>query len=46
MKGSAPLLRWTRSSSTAPAFGDAGTLKPQQIADVIAYVLSINNIKK
>jgi mono/diheme cytochrome c family protein len=29
-----------------PAFGDAGTLKPQQIADVIAYVLSINNIKK
>jgi mono/diheme cytochrome c family protein len=29
-----------------PAFGDEGSLKPQQIADVIAYVLSINNIKK
>ena len=25
-----------------PAFGDEGTLKPQQIADVIAYVLSLN----
>ena len=25
-----------------PAFGDEGTLKPQQIADVIAYVLQIN----
>ena len=25
-----------------PAFGDDGTLKPQQIADVIAYVLSLN----
>jgi mono/diheme cytochrome c family protein len=25
-----------------PAFGDEGTLKPQQIADVIAYILSIN----
>jgi mono/diheme cytochrome c family protein len=29
-----------------PAFGDTGALKPQQIADVIAYVLSINNLKK
>jgi mono/diheme cytochrome c family protein len=29
-----------------PAFGDEGSLKPQQIADVIAYVLSINNLKK
>jgi mono/diheme cytochrome c family protein len=29
-----------------PGFGDDGTLKPQQIADVIAYVLSINNLKK
>jgi mono/diheme cytochrome c family protein len=25
-----------------PAFGDEGKLKPQQIADVIAYILSIN----
>jgi len=25
-----------------PAFGDEGSLKPQQIADVIAYILSIN----
>ena len=25
-----------------PAFGDEGSLKPQQIADVIAYVLSLN----
>jgi mono/diheme cytochrome c family protein len=25
-----------------PAFGDEGTLKPQQIADVISYVLSLN----
>ena len=25
-----------------PAFGDEGALKPQQIADVIAYVLSLN----
>jgi len=25
-----------------PAFGDEGTLKPQQIADVIAYILSVN----
>ena len=25
-----------------PAFGDEGTLQPQQIADVIAYVLSLN----
>ena len=25
-----------------PAFGDEGTLKPQQIANVIAYVLQIN----
>ena len=28
-----------------PAFGDDGMLKPQQIADVIAYVRSLNNIK-
>jgi mono/diheme cytochrome c family protein len=28
-----------------PAFGDDKTLTPQQIADVIAYVRSINNIK-
>ena len=30
------------TASKMPAFGDDGTLKPQQIADVIAYVLSIN----
>jgi mono/diheme cytochrome c family protein len=29
-----------------PAFGDDGTLTPQQIADVIAYVRSINNLKE
>ena len=28
-----------------PAFGDEGSLKPQQIADVIAYVRSINGLK-
>jgi len=28
--------------SDMPAFGDEGTLKPQQIADVIAYILEIN----
>jgi mono/diheme cytochrome c family protein len=28
--------------SSMPAFGDKGTLKPQQIADVIAYILEIN----
>lgn len=30
------------TASKMPAFGDDGVLKPQQIADVIAYVLSIN----
>jgi mono/diheme cytochrome c family protein len=30
------------TASKMPAFGDEGTLKPQQIADVIAYVLDIN----
>ena len=30
------------TASKMPAFGDEGTLKPQQIADVIAYVLSLN----
>jgi mono/diheme cytochrome c family protein len=29
-----------------PAFGDDGTMKPQEIANVIAYVRSINNLKK
>jgi mono/diheme cytochrome c family protein len=29
-----------------PAFGDAKTLTPQQIADVIAYVRSINKLKE
>jgi mono/diheme cytochrome c family protein len=28
--------------SDMPAFGDEGTLKPQQIANVIAYILEIN----
>ena len=28
-----------------PAFGDDKTLTPQQIADVISYVRSINNVK-
>jgi mono/diheme cytochrome c family protein len=28
-----------------PAFGDTGALTPQQIADVIAYVRSINGLK-
>ncbi|MGA2488986.1 MAG: cytochrome c [Anaerolineales bacterium] len=30
------------SASKMPAFGDEGTLKPQQIADVIAYILDLN----
>ena len=30
------------TASKMPAFGDEGTLKPQQIADVIAYILEIN----
>jgi cytochrome c oxidase cbb3-type subunit 3 len=30
------------TASKMPAFGDEGSLKPQQIADVIAYILSIN----
>jgi mono/diheme cytochrome c family protein len=30
------------TASKMPAFGDEGTLKPQQIADVIAYILQIN----
>jgi len=30
------------TTSKMPAFGDEGTLKPQQIADVIAYILQIN----
>jgi len=30
------------TATKMPAFGDEGTLKPQQIADVIAYVLQIN----
>ena len=30
------------TASKMPAFGDEGTLKPQQIADVIAYVLQLN----
>ena len=30
------------TATKMPAFGDEGTLKPQQIADVIAYILSIN----
>jgi len=30
------------TASKMPAFGDESTLKPQQIADVIAYVLQIN----
>ena len=30
------------TATKMPAFGDEGTLKPQQIADVIAYVLSLN----
>jgi len=25
-----------------PAWGDSGALKPQQIADVIAYIISLN----
>jgi mono/diheme cytochrome c family protein len=29
-----------------PAFGDTGALTPQQIANVIAYVRSINNLKE
>ena len=31
-----------KTASKMPAFGDDGTLKPQQIADVIAYILEIN----
>ncbi|SRR5581483_7901272 len=27
---------------TMPAWGDSGTLKPQEIADVIAYIISLN----
>ena len=30
------------TASKMPAFGDEGTLKPQQIADVIAYILELN----
>jgi mono/diheme cytochrome c family protein len=30
------------SASKMPAFGDEGTLNPQQIADVIAFIISIN----
>lgn len=30
------------TTTKMPAFGDEGTMKPQQIADVIAYVLQIN----
>ena len=30
------------TASKMPAFGDEGSLKPQQIADVIAYVLQLN----
>jgi len=30
------------TASKMPAFGDEGALKPQQIADVISYVLQIN----
>ena len=30
------------TASKMPAFGEEGTLKPQQIADVIAYVLQLN----
>jgi mono/diheme cytochrome c family protein len=30
------------TTSKMPAFGDEGALKPQQIADVIAYVLQLN----
>ena len=30
------------TASKMPAFGDEGALKPQQIADVIAYILQIN----
>ncbi len=28
-----------------PAFGDGKMLTPQQIADIIAYVLSLNGVK-
>ena len=30
------------TATKMPPFGDEGTLKPQQIADVIAYILQIN----
>jgi mono/diheme cytochrome c family protein len=30
------------TASKMPAFGDNGEIKPQQIADVIAYILEIN----
>ena len=30
------------TATKMPAFGDEGSLKPQQIADVIAYVLELN----
>jgi mono/diheme cytochrome c family protein len=30
------------TASKMPAFGDEGSLKPQQIADVIAYILQLN----
>ena len=35
-------LAGTNITQTMPAFGDEGTLAPQQIADVIAYVISLN----
>jgi mono/diheme cytochrome c family protein len=31
-----------KTAAKMPAFGDEGTLKPQQIADVIAYILELN----
>ena len=37
--GSSPAL-------TMPAWGDSKTLQPQQIADVIAYIMSLNPPKK
>ena len=38
--GSAPA--GTNISESMPAFGDEGVLTPQQIADVIAHVISLN----
>ena len=32
----------TNPQQTMPAWGDEGKLTPQQIADVIAYVMSLN----